>query len=234
MDAVAGGGCVLAAPIGVLAEPGYAVAWLGLAAAGVCLAMRWLVYGPRYGRHEQPYAGTLGGDSGPVLPYSERRRSAARVSTVAFGIAGAALAWSAATIPEANRWAVVLGTGIAVGCAGSYLRNRRVPAGGVLLSPSGVTVVDGRRTTSLAWADVAGVAAKVEYQRWGASDDYLVTRPPRRGGPTLRIPADPLAIEPALAYWTLHHYAHHPADRAELAGERSVRRVALRDLGQSR
>lgn len=129
-------------------------------------------------------------------------------------------------------------------------RHSRAGGARVALTQDAVTVVAMGRRTSLAWEhldEVVAMSVGVPFAAQAmiglrADDvDNVVSdsgafarkamRMSRLLGAHIGVPVDSLAVDRTLAYWTLHHYATHPDDRAELADGRAVERAARGDLG---
>jgi hypothetical protein len=114
----------------------------------------------------------------------------------------------------------------------------------LVLLPDGVLHVKGRRRTFIAWDQIWKVSAGKGPGAVGVPmlellfDDWVIdARPPvprhwrlPRGDGRLNVGVWRLAVDPALVYAALEYYTTHPEARAELDGDRAVRRLLRRAL----
>lgn len=213
--------------------------FLGLAV--VCSAGIWLLVRPRRGRLRfQRWGGGL------VLPPSRALGVVVLGGTVLCAVLGAVIlvAWlDGQALGSARRSGPVAGLlmlglglyGLLSGAAHRFATPR------VVLTPDGVARWVGERATVVPWEEIADVRLSET-----KAQTLVVRRAPARTprttapGPALAWPAPlelPLGLhasDPALVRAVVEHYLAHPRDRAELATEAAVERVARGDLEPGR
>lgn len=105
---------------------------------------------------------------------------------------------------------------------------------GLYLTPHDVALRTWLRTARLGWDEVSRVyASHIPEDSWfvrGGAGPQIEIRAPRVVQPTMpgggiTITAGQLTAAPALAYWVVEHYFHHPEHRYELGTDAAIERL---------
>lgn len=221
--------------------------WIAAVGVGVMLVGNVARIGPFVGRDGVPLLVTADGETGVELPFSRVRVLAGVVNDVGLAVIGAGVAFI--PLPEVAPWPLVFGS-VFVALGGWPAYRTLSGAGhadpGLVLTPDGLTYAVGHTQSYVPWERVRRVRATSVYYRLAPTEWFLTidaggqgieVEDERRDGvrrvDRLDIAVDPLAVDPIVAYWAVHHYATHAADRAELADRRGVDRILGDDLSQA-
>jgi len=119
---------------------------------------------------------------------------------------------------------------VIVAAAGLFTAPRWFSTSGVMgeirLTPATLTIINGGRTTTVGWDDIAAISDDYGARRQIACP--LVVRLATGRSRIVNLAA--FSSDPAELYWLLEHYWRNPADRAQLAIGHAAVRLAGREF----